>query len=70
MRRMSLIALMVLSFCVACGDDKKREVDTPAGHPDELKDSTRLDPAPQPGDTTTSSSGQTAQPKKKYRFSS
>lgn len=70
MRRLSLAALMVIGLCVACGDDKKREVDTPAGHPDELKDSTRLDPAQSPADTAQSGAGQTARPKKKYRFSS
>lgn len=70
MKKLSLAALLFIFVCAGCGESDKREEDTPAGHPDELKDSTRLDAAPKPGDSTSSTSGETAKPKKKYRFSS
>jgi hypothetical protein len=46
--------LLILGLCVACamlscgGDSSSKKDDAPAGHPDELKDSTRLDAAPTP----------------------
>jgi hypothetical protein len=52
-----------------CGN-KEKQIDTPAGHPDELRDSTRLDPAIDSSDTSKDNAGQTNQPKRKYRFSS
>jgi hypothetical protein len=42
-----LSALLFLP--VGCGNNTADKHETPAGHPDELKDSTRFDPAP---DTT------------------
>lgn len=44
-----MIALAVLLFLSQCGVKQEGKNDAPAGNPDELKDSTRLDPAP---DTT------------------
>lgn len=70
MKKLLLAALLFMMSLAGCGQSDKREVDTPAGHPDELKDSTRLDAAPQPGDSTSSTSGETPKAKKKYRFSS
>ena len=45
-----LIVVLVLCSCAGlwgCDTPKQKQSDAPAGHPDELKDSTRLDPAPE-----------------------
>lgn len=74
MKRISLAALLLMLVLGAgCGTKEDKEVDTPAGHPDELRDSTRLDPAvdsTKPVDSTNATGGEAARPKKKYRFSS
>jgi hypothetical protein len=44
-----MMALVVLLSLSQCGVKQEGKNDAPAGNPDELKDSTRLDPAP---DTT------------------
>jgi len=41
------VALCVLIGLSSCDKPAQKQSDAPAGHPDELKDSTRLDPAPQ-----------------------
>ena len=70
MKRM-VMAIMLASVLVTSGCGKKEEeIDTPAGHPDELRDSTRLDPATDTSDTSHSGTGATEKPRKKYRFSS
>jgi len=45
---LTIIGLIVGLFLAGCGNEapKKTKDDAPAGHPDELKDTTRLDPAP------------------------
>jgi hypothetical protein len=43
------IAVVALIVPLACSTQQTDKHETPAGHPDELKDSTRFDPAP---DTT------------------
>ncbi|MBN1213633.1 MAG: hypothetical protein JXA92_13760 [candidate division Zixibacteria bacterium] len=37
--------LFVLSLLNGCGQKKEAEKDTPAGHPEEIMDSTRMDSA-------------------------
>jgi hypothetical protein len=47
-----ILGLFVVGLCLlqaGCGGNASDKHDTPAGHPDELKDSTRFDPA---ADTT------------------
>ncbi|PWB75436.1 hypothetical protein C3F09_02250 [candidate division GN15 bacterium] len=48
-----LLIFVVLCAVVGlsgCEKAKEKQSDAPAGHPDELKDSTRLDPAPEQKD--------------------
>jgi len=40
------VALCALIGLSSCDKPKQKQSDAPAGDPDELKDSTRLDPAP------------------------
>ncbi len=61
-----LAASLLLSGC----GNKEEEVDTPAGHPDELRDSTRLDPARDTSDTSKIPASSSEQTGKKYRFGS
>jgi|PlaIllAssembly_1097288.scaffolds.fasta_scaffold3006559_2 PBP1b-binding outer membrane lipoprotein LpoB len=44
---LSLIALCAALALTGCDKPKQKQSDAPAGDPDELKDSTRLDPAPE-----------------------
>lgn len=46
-RFLILAAVWALVGMAGCDKSKQKQSDAPAGHPDELKDSTRLDPAPQ-----------------------
>ena len=70
MKRLALLGLLAVVLITSGCGKKEQEVDTPAGHPDELRDSTRLDPAVDSSDTSHEDSGHTDQPKRKYRFSS
>ena len=64
-----LIMLAGTLMFSGCGN-KEEEVDTPAGHPDELRDSTRLDPARDTNDTSKSPASSSERIGKKYRFGS
>ena len=46
-RLLVLTVLCLLVGFLSCDKPKQKQSDAPAGDPDELKDSTRLDPAPQ-----------------------
>lgn len=46
-RYLSLVAVCLILGVTGCDKPKQKQSDAPAGDPDELKDSTRLDPAPE-----------------------
>jgi uncharacterized protein YceK len=70
MKRATLLVMLVASLLLSGCGTKEEEVDTPAGHPDELRDSTRLDPARDTSDTSKSPASSSEQTGKKYRFGS
>ncbi|MCM2271526.1 MAG: hypothetical protein NDJ18_03090 [candidate division Zixibacteria bacterium] len=68
MKRAILLVMLAASLLISgCGNEVE-EVDTPAGHPDELRDSTRLDPARDTSDTSKSPAGSSERTGRKYRF--
>lgn len=68
MKRALLFILLASSLLISGCGNKEEEIDTPAGHPEELRDSTRLDPARDSSDSSKSQAGSSAPTGKKYRF--
>lgn len=61
MKKLWLVLILCVIIALACGDSNKQpEGEKPYGHPDELKDTTRLDPAKTPSrDSSSAKTGDT-----------